>query len=180
MHYEGPPERVEHPLPPIDRSPVTTTAPAPLPAYQEWHRLLPGLQDCLRAAATVAGAVPLEAIAPAAREGAAVVVSAEAWTAALTVVFDLAFQAGRDSRGVIDDADKLWAVHHRGSDDIIAQPSRQAANGLVTALDRMDVTEAAAHPETAALHHAVVVEWPFSADAHAEELADQEREGTAP
>lgn len=150
-------------------------APGPIASHQEWHRLLPGLEDCLRAAADIAGPIPFEAFVPNARPG-AVVVSAEDLAAALTVVFDLAFQAGRDSRGVVDDADKLWAVHHQGSDDIIAQPSRAAAAAFVAWADEQDAAEVGAHPDTGALHHAVVVEWPFTAEAHADAIAEQERD----
>lgn len=152
------------------------TRPSPLRPHQEWHRLTGDLDSCLRAASDIAGPALLSAAMTDEDRGAL----RAAITRALTVTYDLAFQHGRDSRGVIDDADKLWAVHHRGTDSIIAQPNRQAAGDLVAALDRMDVAEADAHPDTAGLHHAVVVEWPFSTDAHAEGLAEQEREGVAP
>lgn len=155
---------------------MTTTAPSPLPAHQEWHRLTGDLDTCLRVASDIAGPTLLSAdMSDADRTALRDVIGK-----AITVVYDLAFQHGRDSRGVIDDADKLWAIHHQGSDAIIAQHSRQAALDLVDALARHDAAEAAAHPDTAALHHAVVVEWPFSTDAHAEALADQEREGVTP
>lgn len=148
------------------------TAPAPLRPHQEWHRLLPGLDDCLRVASEIAGpALVAAGMTDEDRAGLRAAI-----TQALTVTYDLAFQAGRDSRGVIDDADKLWAVHHRGSDDIIAQPDRATADKLVAWFAEMDAKESKADPGDAVLHHGVVVEWPFAADAHAAALARQNRE----
>lgn len=95
---------------------------------------------------------------------------------AFRVAFDVAFQAGRDSRGPIADEDRLWAVHHRGSDDIIAMRDRAAADELIGLLSTRDA-ETAADPRravTGVYHRAEVVEWPFTPAEHAEALSKEE------
>lgn len=147
---------------------------APTRPHQEWHRLTGDLASCLRAASEIAGPA-LVAVALTDDDRDAL---RDAIRNALVVVYDMAFQHGRDSFGIVDDADKLWAVHHQGADDIIAQPDRAAAERLLAFLAEADEQQAQRErPELAVYHRAVLVEWPFPADQHAAALADQEREG---
>lgn len=105
---------------------------------------------------------------------------------AFRVAFDIAFQAGRDSRGPIADADRLWAVHVQGSDDIMAYENRYAAERFVAWADARDAETSqeeerhkASHP--GCLGHdfpgvylrASVVEWHLTPADHAEGLREQ-------
>lgn len=73
---------------------------------------------------------------------------------------------------------ELWAVHVEGP--ILATPSREAAEAVATALNR-DYEVFKARP-TASPHdagwHAVVIEWPYDPDGHAESLAQQAEEAS--
>lgn len=89
-----------------------------------------------------------------------------------------AVQAGRDSRGPVPDDARLWAVHHQGSDDIIAQPDRAAADRLVAFLVEHDEQQAQRErPEVAVYHRAVLVEWPYTPQDHADALSRADSDG---
>lgn len=68
----------------------------------------------------------------------------------------------------------LWAVHVQGSDDIVPQPSREAADQFNALLDALDVENAAKpmYPKFAAQ----VIPWPGTADEHAEALRREAEE----
>lgn len=65
----------------------------------------------------------------------------------------------------------LWAVHIQGSDDIVPQPTREAANKVKAQLDAYD--ESNAHRKDFPKASAVVVEWPYAREEHARHLADE-------
>ena len=145
--------------------PTTTTTTAP---PQAWHRLHHAATDVRDEASRV-----LREQLPGYEWPADVSI---ALGEAFRVAFDVAFQAGRDSRGPIADEDRLWAIHHRGSDDIMAVASRAIADELKATMDARDATTAA-HPDGAeygVYHRVEVVEWPFTPAEHAEELSKEE------
>jgi hypothetical protein len=70
--------------------------------------------------------------------------------------------------------ESLWAVHHQGSDDILAMPSREMAEASKAAFDAEDErTRAGERGPYYPLHSAVVVPWPSSPEAHARQLAER-------
>lgn len=68
----------------------------------------------------------------------------------------------------------LWAVHVQGSDDIIPQASRKAADQFKSLLDDLDAENAARpmYPKCSA----VIVEWPGTREEHAEALRREAEE----
>lgn len=154
---------------------MTTTEPQ-APTVQEWHRLRADSYDLREQAVHI--------LAPAARpltqratfdEQRALLAGVEQ---AISHAYDRAFQAGRDSRGPVPDDARLWAVHHQGSDDIIAQPDRAAADRLIALLAEHDDQQAQRErPEVAVYHRAVLVEWPYTPQDHADALSRADSDG---
>lgn len=62
----------------------------------------------------------------------------------------------------------LWAVHVQGSDDIVPQSSREAADHFKGVLDARDIENAdkPMHPKFTAK----VIEWPGTREEHAQAL----------
>ncbi len=69
----------------------------------------------------------------------------------------------------------MWAVHVQGSDDIVPQPSREAADAFKAALDDLDVKNA--DKPMYPTFGAVVIEWPGTREEHAEALRREAEEG---
>jgi hypothetical protein len=66
----------------------------------------------------------------------------------------------------------LWCVHIIGPDDMIACPSKAAAETEAAALNAMIAKQATLHADKNwPVCSAEVMLWPFSAKAHADDLA---------
>jgi hypothetical protein len=70
----------------------------------------------------------------------------------------------------------LWAVYVGGIDAYIAAPTRQAAVQDKKVCDQLDSERQEEHDVVLA---ASVVEWPFSAEAHAAQLATAQAKGVS-
>lgn len=68
---------------------------------------------------------------------------------------------------------RLWCVHIHGPDDVHAMPSRAAA--LERANELNEIFGQHPHEEGDPIMRAVVIEWPHSANAHKQDLADAAR-----
>lgn len=66
----------------------------------------------------------------------------------------------------------LYAVHVQGPDEIIAAPSKLEAEVLADKLNAYFVEMWQKRGPAAPLIEAVVIKYPFSADSHAKQLAD--------
>ena len=76
----------------------------------------------------------------------------------------------------MSDATTLWAIHVEGPDDIIAAPSRDAAEREVVLLNQ----QFASVPKSvnAPVVRAVVIEWQHTAEGHAQSLGrDWDKKG---
>ncbi|MGE8367018.1 hypothetical protein [Cupriavidus sp.] len=76
----------------------------------------------------------------------------------------------------MSDASTLWAIHVEGPDDIIAVPSRDAAEREAVLLNQ----QFASVPKSkhAPVARAVVIEWPYTAAGHAQSLGrDWDKKG---
>ena len=68
---------------------------------------------------------------------------------------------------------RLWCVHIHGPDEVHAMPSRAAA--LERANELNEIFGQHPHEEGDPIMRAVVIEWPHSANAHKQDLADAAR-----
>jgi hypothetical protein len=64
--------------------------------------------------------------------------------------------------------ERLWCIHIEGPDDFIAAASQEAAQHEVSAINAYLERFENGHRASAA--HAVVMEWPFTAESHARSL----------
>ena len=73
---------------------------------------------------------------------------------------------------------KLWCVHLIGPDDVIAYPDQQSAEREATLINEALERRAVAHKGNAnwPTPRAVAKIWPWSAEAHAADLAENIRE----
>lgn len=71
---------------------------------------------------------------------------------------------------------ELWALHIEGPDDILAAPSKEAAEERARQLNEIWAKAEAAQPsENWPVMNAVVVPWTGSAENHARDLADWDK-----
>lgn len=76
----------------------------------------------------------------------------------------------------------LWALHVEGPDDLYAAPSQEAAEKRAVEFNAWWTARRAAgetRSEFAPTVNAVAVPWPYTPEAHAEDLPDWEEEWSA-
>lgn len=72
-------------------------------------------------------------------------------------------------------SERLWCVHIEGLNDFIATGSRESARQEASAINAY--IDSAEKGPRAAILRAVVIEWPYSADAHRRALHDNRDSG---